>query len=1567
MLTSQESLWPGTFEITLEIKDKQGMACSEKQVLQLDACTCLEGGICGARTLLLQTAASPKLAGLGVAVLLLGFLALMAVPLVLMKAGSGMIPGGFADLPMDAKEYLIPYHTEGKGEDKEVPLLSAPFPISNQEAPIVAQTLSKTSAARTQATLMEGMGFGLDLTEALDFGTASLKRQASTSQQIEVMEAAQREDYESARLHSGFAEENVGPYGPMSLPEEFLEDYYSQKASCITEACHLKDSLLAFKEEGSGSPAGSVGCCSLLDMDNDLEFLNDLDPKFKTLANICRPPQTEIESSFRFSPQPRAECRSEAYASTRGERVVPPKTQSFSCSVPSSPAPHAARTSHYSTLPRKKTYENVMVPSQTYLIQQPMYYAAAPVLQPVQYVMEPRVQYVLSDAPMIGGAAVHGGVIGVQQGTLNRAENVVLVERQVGSGQVLQQGVGGLNQGLVLVEGQVGAGQVLQGGQSWIQQGTLQRAAVPGPQKILLVEREGSAGQVLGSPVSPKRILVTSPAGLPPEPVQMTNPENVLVYERQVRSGQGTMRLAPDATVQPDPVVQSGMSRVQEGTLKSGENDMLSDPHGQQISLSQRHRSSGQEGGVSMTAAERLNSLQNLNLRQDALISDQLLEDDSEKVDEVFMESHVASNQLLEDNELEELAQESSMLHQFTPEELSGSLEEEMMETVFEEDETFQNQDQEEDTTVLSQGKLEEIEVYQSANEEILENEASSVQAQEDIAEITGETEEGMPGSLNEAIAAKVVESPQPAEEEDISGLPEGNLQESLNEEIISSTQDQEDVSEVVEEMIDDDSPESADKTIAEKVVESPQPSEDEDISGLTEGKLEESINEEIMETEMSSTQVQEDVSEVVEQMLEDDSLESADETIAEKGVESPQPSEDEDTSELPEGNLQESLNEEIISSTQDQEDVSEVVEEMTDDDSPESADKKIAEKAVESPQPSEDEDTSGLTEGKLEEYLNEEIMETKMCSTQVQEDDTSEAVEETLEESSGSPDQEIANEPIEENIPEPMESGLEDISVSNSLNEEVVEMEASSIQAQEEDTSVVTERELEELTGLEELENVESLTEESMERDISSDHVQKDDTSAVAEEALEKEPCTSDDEIADEVVQTHTAEEESTPELTPGKTVEREDVVEMETGSTQNQEEDTSQGTEEDTFGSDEEIAEGVVQSQSAEEEDIPGLGDRDISGSLNEEVEVSSVQEVQEEGMSEVVERMVEEDLSGSLGEEIAEEVVVSHCIEEDDPSELTKGNSEEIEVPEPLNEDVVESSSVPVQEVDTSGLDEVMSEAGELSGSLNKDGVEVETAMGEHTLEEGDLTELKNNELIETEVIPDQEEEDEARTESLNSERVDTADTEIIVENTCEGELKEVALEDSELSESQDKEEIPKETRDDPGETQVEASNQLSLIDALIDGEMSGSSNEAVLQTAVTSSHETKEEVFALMQKNVIEELGSGLNEQSQAVAEQILKEDILGSGSQNIDVVKTEAELHHAKPVTGLTVEASAQHGESEESPFSAGNTLEGTPDPGSQNVKHVESDVGSFQVVQEDPPAQTQETPTAGET
>ncbi|NXC68616.1 DSC2 protein, partial [Anhinga anhinga] len=53
------------------------------------------------------------------------------------------------------------------------------------------------------------------------------------------------------------------------------------------EQKHSEDYLLSYNYEGKGSLAGSVGCCSDQHEEEALDFLDQLEPKFRTLAETC--------------------------------------------------------------------------------------------------------------------------------------------------------------------------------------------------------------------------------------------------------------------------------------------------------------------------------------------------------------------------------------------------------------------------------------------------------------------------------------------------------------------------------------------------------------------------------------------------------------------------------------------------------------------------------------------------------------------------------------------------------------------------------------------------------------------------------------------------------------------------------------------------------------------------------------------------------------------------------------------------------------------------------------------------------------------------------------------------------------------------------------------------------------------------------------------------------------------------------------------------------------------------------------------------------------------------------
>ncbi|KAI9523868.1 hypothetical protein NQZ68_022500, partial [Dissostichus eleginoides] len=92
----------------------------------------------------------------------------------------------------------------------------------------------------------------------------------------------------SATLHSrdplwpGLYEVQVEVLDAQGLSSPTNDIFTVDKAMCALPA---KDCSLEYHFEGQGS-AGLVSCPSLLETDNDLQFLDDLGPKFKTLSDI---------------------------------------------------------------------------------------------------------------------------------------------------------------------------------------------------------------------------------------------------------------------------------------------------------------------------------------------------------------------------------------------------------------------------------------------------------------------------------------------------------------------------------------------------------------------------------------------------------------------------------------------------------------------------------------------------------------------------------------------------------------------------------------------------------------------------------------------------------------------------------------------------------------------------------------------------------------------------------------------------------------------------------------------------------------------------------------------------------------------------------------------------------------------------------------------------------------------------------------------------------------------------------------------------------------------------------
>ncbi|KAI2650798.1 Desmoglein-2 [Labeo rohita] len=75
-LFAEDDIWSGFYEVTMEIRDKQGLACPEKQVLRLEVCTCSEGAFCASKVAALRTT-SASFGKAGIVLLVPGFLCLI--------------------------------------------------------------------------------------------------------------------------------------------------------------------------------------------------------------------------------------------------------------------------------------------------------------------------------------------------------------------------------------------------------------------------------------------------------------------------------------------------------------------------------------------------------------------------------------------------------------------------------------------------------------------------------------------------------------------------------------------------------------------------------------------------------------------------------------------------------------------------------------------------------------------------------------------------------------------------------------------------------------------------------------------------------------------------------------------------------------------------------------------------------------------------------------------------------------------------------------------------------------------------------------------------------------------------------------------------------------------------------------------------------------------------------------------------------------------------------------------------------------------------------------------------
>lgn len=77
ILRTQETLWPGQFEVEVLVTDEQGQACPEPQKVKIQVCTCEDGVLCGKRGANGQLTKSSEFGPAGIGLLFLSLLLLL--------------------------------------------------------------------------------------------------------------------------------------------------------------------------------------------------------------------------------------------------------------------------------------------------------------------------------------------------------------------------------------------------------------------------------------------------------------------------------------------------------------------------------------------------------------------------------------------------------------------------------------------------------------------------------------------------------------------------------------------------------------------------------------------------------------------------------------------------------------------------------------------------------------------------------------------------------------------------------------------------------------------------------------------------------------------------------------------------------------------------------------------------------------------------------------------------------------------------------------------------------------------------------------------------------------------------------------------------------------------------------------------------------------------------------------------------------------------------------------------------------------------------------------------------
>lgn len=281
VLEQTEFLPNGEYSVPLMVKDLQGSG--KEQNVKVRICSCEREehglGICGARS------ASAALGSWGILALVLSGLLLLLLCLLLIFICNTKREKVYINDDVDGTGgMLLKSNTEAPGEEVKdgafMKLQSVDIMDGSENNMAVDIKNVGMSGSRYGQQSFHGGGIYNSTTQ--EFGTENIRSSGIFDTNL----------YGSSTMIRKQGSMNTFRHGTLNawkMNKQLLDKKLAYLGD-EEEGRYADDLIKVYGNEGRGSAAGSIGCCSMLEEQDSSDFLNTLGPKFKPLADICSRP-----------------------------------------------------------------------------------------------------------------------------------------------------------------------------------------------------------------------------------------------------------------------------------------------------------------------------------------------------------------------------------------------------------------------------------------------------------------------------------------------------------------------------------------------------------------------------------------------------------------------------------------------------------------------------------------------------------------------------------------------------------------------------------------------------------------------------------------------------------------------------------------------------------------------------------------------------------------------------------------------------------------------------------------------------------------------------------------------------------------------------------------------------------------------------------------------------------------------------------------------------------------------------------------------------------------------------